>query len=226
MPAGIPLDGRGIRYGDQERPDGGFEDLKSIEFDFECEDRMRTFSFLLPFLSRLLCALNFQNIGSTSYCLPSSHFFPLFLFNLHTFLRNLVLKNEIFPHRRHGIHRPLQRIRRGLAPALRPRRLLPRAAAEPAHLRQLPDNVHRRRRRRQQQRVAENAFVVKMGSFFLVSSLLYFEGDILGGGIFGHFFGEQWWVERGSLLASVVLVRGALVLLVPWFLVRGSNDGA
>lgn len=49
MPAGIPLDGRGIRYRDQERPDGGFEDLKSIEFDFESEDGMCVlFFFFFP----------------------------------------------------------------------------------------------------------------------------------------------------------------------------------
>ena len=40
MPAGIPLDRRGIRYGDQERADGGFEDFQSIEFEFECEAGM------------------------------------------------------------------------------------------------------------------------------------------------------------------------------------------
>lgn len=56
MPAGIPLDGRGIRYGDQERPDGGFEDLKSIEFDFECEDRMCV-PFLSPFPSFPICSM-------------------------------------------------------------------------------------------------------------------------------------------------------------------------
>ena len=40
MPAGIPLDLRGIKYGDQDRPDGGFEDFQNIEFEFECEDGM------------------------------------------------------------------------------------------------------------------------------------------------------------------------------------------
>lgn len=49
MPAGIPLDGRGIRYGDQEqRGEGDFEDFQSVEFDFECEDGM---SFMLEFIS-------------------------------------------------------------------------------------------------------------------------------------------------------------------------------
>lgn len=45
MPAGIPLDRRGIRYGDQERADGGFEDFQSIEVEFECESGMCVFRF-------------------------------------------------------------------------------------------------------------------------------------------------------------------------------------
>lgn len=50
MPAGIPLDGRGIRYGDQERADGGFEDFQYIEFEFECEDGMSCASFFRSFV--------------------------------------------------------------------------------------------------------------------------------------------------------------------------------
>ena len=50
MPAGIPLDGRGIRYGDQERADGGFEDFQYIEFEFECEDGMSCASFARSFV--------------------------------------------------------------------------------------------------------------------------------------------------------------------------------
>ena len=38
MPAGIPLDSREIRYEDQERSDGGFEDFQSIDIEFESEN--------------------------------------------------------------------------------------------------------------------------------------------------------------------------------------------
>lgn len=44
MPAGIPLDRRGIRYGDQERAEAGFEDFQSLEFEFDCEDDAATFT--------------------------------------------------------------------------------------------------------------------------------------------------------------------------------------
>ena len=56
MPAGIPLDRRGIRYGDQERAEAGFEDFQSLEFEFDCEDGMGpsflffSFFFLPSFL--------------------------------------------------------------------------------------------------------------------------------------------------------------------------------
>lgn len=52
MPAGIPLDRRGIRYGDQERAEAGFEDFQSLEFEFDCEDGMGpSFHFISFFLS-------------------------------------------------------------------------------------------------------------------------------------------------------------------------------
>ena len=65
MPAGIPLDGRGIRYGDQERADGGFEDFQYIEFEFECEDGMSCASFIRSFRSFPAPCLEHSSITMT-----------------------------------------------------------------------------------------------------------------------------------------------------------------
>ncbi len=38
-PAGIPLDGGGLRHAEQERGEG-FDDFQSIEVEFDCEEGM------------------------------------------------------------------------------------------------------------------------------------------------------------------------------------------
>lgn len=120
MPAGIPLDRRGIRYGDQERAEAGFEDFQSLEFEFDCEDGMGpSFLFFLSFSFSHLSSPILPPLRPNPQTHPA-HIEPMAL----TPRPDVKCRRgRLNPggNRRRDLHRPLQRVRRGLAAALRAR---------------------------------------------------------------------------------------------------------